>query len=610
MAIKTKLKKSEFRSYLNKDFESFRADLVSYARTFFSDKIQDFGDATVGGLLLDMNAYVGDVMSYYLDHQFNELDIETAVEDRNIQRLLRNAGVKIMGATPAVADIDFYIKVDSNPDDTSLPMHSYLPTIVQGTIVSSTNGVLFTLADDIDFSEKDSDGNYAFQQITPANASSPPKQYILKRSGRCISGSVSRKEFSISDSFVPFRKLTLSGVNISEIIYVMDTRGNKYYEVDSLVQNVVYKRVSNQSSDSVDVPENLELLPCPYRYTVQRDVNSGTTSIRFGSGRADTLDDDIIPDPSELSLPMYGKKEIKRFSIDPNNLLRTQSLGISPINTTILVEYRQGGGLSHNVSAGSIVGIKTLHTEFKANLHASVKTRIRASVDCTNPQAAAGGENQVSLEDMKRLLVSAKNTQSRIVTKADLISHIYMMPSRFGRVYRVGVRSNPDNPLATLLYIISRDSSGRLTISPDSLKDNLALFLNENRLISDAIDILDSPIVHIGINYSIVVNNIANKKATILTINSKLKKYFKVANFQIDQPIMTGDIQNIILNSPGVISLSELDIINLNGSKDGRVYSDIIFNIDQNTYKGIISPEPGGIFEIRYPDLDITGVAE
>jgi hypothetical protein len=610
MAIKTKLKKSEFRSYLNKDFESFRADLVSYARTFFSDKMQDFGDATLGGLLLDMNAYVGDVMSYYLDHQFNELDIETAVEDRNVQRLLRNAGVRIMGATPAVADVDFFMKINSNPDDTSLPIHDHLPKIEEGTVVSSTNGVDFTLVDDIDFAEKDAEGNYLFQQITPANAASPPKQYILRRSGRCVSGTTMVKEFNVSNKFVPFRKLTLDGTNISEIIYVADSRGNRYYEVDSLTQNVVYKRVSNQSSDSADVPENLELLPCPYRYTVQKDVNTGTTSIRFGSGRADTLDDDIIPDPSELSLPLYGKKEIKRFSIDPNNLLRTQSLGISPMNTTVLIKYRMGGGLSHNVSAGSIRGVKTLITRFDANLSSAQQTRIRASIDCRNPQAAAGGENQVSLSDMKRLLVSAKNTQSRIVTKADLISHVYMMPSRFGRVYRVGVRSNPDNPLATLLYIVSRDSSGRLSTSPDSLKDNLALFLNENRLISDAIDILDSPVIHIGINYSIVVNDISNKSSVLQTINSKLKKYFKVSNFQIDQPIMTGDIQNIILNSAGVISLSEFEVVNLNGSRSGKVYSDVIFNIDDNTHKGIISPVAGGIFEMRYPDFDITAVAE
>jgi hypothetical protein len=174
-----------------------------------------------------------------------------------------------------------------------------------------------------------------------------------------------------------------------------------------------------------------------------------------------------------------------------------------------------------------------------------------------------------------------------------------MMPSRFGRVYRVGVRSNPDNPLATLLYIVSRDSSGRLSTSPDSLKDNLALFLNENRLISDAIDILDSPVIHIGINYSIVVNDISNKSSVLQTINSKLKKYFKVSNFQ-----------NIILNSAGVISLSEFEVVNLNGSRSGKVYSDVIFNIDDNTHKGIISPVAGGIFEMRYPDFDITAVAE
>ena len=610
MSIKTKLKKSELRSYLNKDFDSLRADLLQYARTFFPDKIQDFSEASVGGLILDMNAYVGDVMAYYLDHQFNELNIETAVEDKNIQRLLRDAGVNITGASPATADVDFYVRVNTDPDDTSLPIHNYLPVINEGTIVSSTSGISFSLTDDIDFSEKDGDGNYLFTQITPSSAGTPPSYYILKRSGFCVSGNTATKEFPIPNVFEPFRTISLPNSNISEIIYVFDNEGNEYHNVKSLAQNVVYKRVKNTQSDLREVPENLELLPAPYRFTSRNDINTGSTVIRFGSGRADTLDDDIIPDPSELSLPLYGKKTFSRFSIDPNKLIETRSLGISPVNTTISVKYRYGGGLSHNVKPGSISGIKVLLTTFKSTIPSSVKSSIRASADVINPQAAAGGENQPTLDDLRRLIISAKNTQSRIVTREDLISHVYMMPNKFGRVFRVGVRSNPDNPLATQLFIVSRSSQGNLVTSPDSLKDNLSLFLDQNRLISDAIDIMDSPITNIGVTYSIVVNGISNKNIVLQQINSSLKKYFTVTNFQIDQPVFLSEIQNIILNTAGVISLSDFKLTTFSNSSSSGTYSDVIFNIEENTFKGIVSPPPGGIFEIKYPDDDIIGVAE
>ena len=610
MPVKTKLKKSELRSYLNKDFDGFRADLLLYAKTFFPDKIQDFSEASLGGLLLDMTAYVGDVMSYYLDYQFNELDIETATESGNIERLLRQAGVPITGAAPASVDVDFFVKVPTSSSDSSLPEHAYLPTIREGTIVQSSNGVSFTLTFDIDFSEKDEDGNYLFQQIKPAGSGDSPKNYILKKSSQCVSGVTSVKNFTIGSSFVPFRRLTLPDADITEIIGVYDSSGNEYHEVDSLVQNVVYKRVSNASSDSLEVPENLELLPAPYRYVSSFSRQTGLTTIQFGSGRADTLDDDIIPDPSELSLPLYGKKTVSRFSIDPNNLLRTRSLGISPIGTTITVKYRSGGGLSHNVSPGAVNGIATLLTSFNGGVPPSVKTSIRASADVRNLQSAAGGENAPTLNDLKRLVVSAKNAQSRIVTKDDLLSHVYMMPNRFGRVFRAGVRSNSDNPLATQLFIICRDRSGYLKYAPDSLRDNLALWLNQNRLISDAIDILDSPIVDIGVKYSIVVNSVANKNAVIQGINAKIKNYFKVVNFQIDQPVFITEIQRIIIRSSGVISLSDVEIINLSGTVSNRNYSNIILNIENASFKGIVTPPAGGIFQMRYPTYDIIGVAE
>jgi len=610
MAVNTKLKKSELRSYLNKDFDSLRADLLLYAKTFFPDKMQDFSEASLGGLLLDMTAYVGDVMSYYLDYQFNELDIETATETQNIQRLLRQAGVQVSGASPASADVVFSIKVPSSTSDSSMPEISYLPLIREGTVLMSSNGIGFTLISDLDFGATDEEGNHFFQQVTPYGSGESPKEYILKLTGQCVSGKTRVKDFSIGAKFVPFRRIIIPDTDVSEIIAVVDANGNEYHEVGSLVQNVVYKRVANISSDAYDVPENLELLPAPYRYVSTFNRQTGKTTIQFGSGRADTLDDDIIPDPSELSLPMYGKKTISRFSIDPNNLLRTKSLGISPIGTTITVKYRCGGGLSHNVSPGSINGISTLLTTFKGGVSPARKAQIRASVDVRNAQSAGGGENQPSIEDLKRLIVSARNAQSRIVTRDDLLSHVYMMPSRFGRIFRAGIRSNSDNPLATQLYIICRDRSGKLKYAPDSLKDNLALWLNQNRLISDAIDILDSPIVDVGVKYSIVVNSVANKNSVIQSINAKIKNYFKIANFQIDQPLFLTEIQRIIIKSGGVISLSSLEMINLSGTVSNKIYSNVILNMEQATFKGIVTPPGGGIFQMRYPNYDIIGSVE
>jgi len=610
MTVNTKLSKSELRSFLNKDFDSFRADLLLYAKTFFPDKIQDFSEASVGGLLLDMAAYVGDVMSFYLDYQFSEIDISTATETKNIEKLLAAAGVKITGASPAVAEVMFLARIDADPDDSSIPNATYLPKIMEGTVVSSNAGVDFILLEDIDFAEKDIDGNFKFTQSIPPGSSDPPSHYTLKRSGACVSGKVLTKTFNIPSTFQPFRSITLPGSDISEIISVYDSSGNIYYEVDSLSQNTVFKKVKNYSIDSDDVLDNLELLPAPRRFIVERSRANDTTAIRFGSGRAETLDNDIIPDPSELSLPLYGKKTFKRFSIDPNNLLNTSTLGISPINTVITVKYRSGGGLSHNVGAGSIRAVRSLLTSFNSATPTSKISLIRSSIGVINEKAATGGELKPTINQLKQLVVSAKNSQSRIVTREDLLSHIYMMPSNFGRVYRAGIRSNPDNPLATLLYIVSRDKNGRLTTSSDSLKDNLSLFLNENRLISDAIDILDSPIVNIGIKYVIVTSAVANKNSVLQNVNSKLKSFFQIKNFQIDQPIILTDIQNIIINTGGVISLTSCELVSFNGTVSSRVYSGISFNVDDNTIKGIITPPAGGMFELLYPNDDVVGSAE
>jgi hypothetical protein len=183
------------------------------------------------------------------------------------------------------------------------------------------------------------------------------------------------------------------------------------------------------------------------------------------------------------------------------------------------------------------------------------------------------------------------------------------MPAKFGRVWRASVRTNPNNPLATQLFIISRDSEARLVVSPDTLKLNLRRYLNDYRMISDAIDVLDAQVINLKLNFEIVTDPTANKKLILQQILTKLKKYFDVKNFQIDQPIVINDINNIIYNNLGVISINSIRFENMTGLNSNRTYSDVHFDIKSNTIKNLIIPPAGGIFEVRFPDVDLIGRA-
>ena len=609
--IKKKLKKTRQRNYLARDFDSFRSELLRYARTYFPDRIKDFSEVSFGGLLLDMAAMVGDSMSFYLDHQFNELNWATAIESKNVQRHIRNAGVKMHGAAPAVVDVSFFIEVPSEVHGMEYrPQYEALPVILSETVVLSKEGVTFTLVDDVDFGDVDRIGNLLAEvTVSSVNSDGSPSAYILEAKGLCISGAVTSQAFRIPNVHKAFRKLTLSKESVTSIISIRDGTGNIYYEVESLAQDTVFKSIPNFDEDSEEVNNNLEVIPAPYRFVKLYDQRLRLTSLRFGGGNAESLDDDIIPDPSELSLPLYGKKTFGRFSIDPNALLDSHTLGIAPLNTTLTVMFRHGGGIRHNVSAGTIRTVGTLRMEFSGRPSKDVADGVRASIDVNNRLAASGGSQAPTLDSLRAQIPAARQMQSRVVSKQDLLARLYTMPSNFGRIYRAGIRANPNNPLASQLFIICQDKTKKLTIAPDTLKKNLMTYLNEFRLISDAMDVLDASVINVAIDFDIVTNPDANKNMVIQGVILALKDLFKIDNFQIDQPLVLADIVNVIINTTGVIALTDLEIINVQGQIEDRIYSDISFNVDASTVRGMIIGSPGSIFELKYPDYDIVGNA-
>ncbi len=602
------LKKLTQRNYLAKDFDSFRAELLAHARLYFPDKIQDFSEASMGGLLLDMAAYVGDSMSFYLDHQFNELNWSTAVEQRNVQKHLRQAGVKIQGAAPSHVDVDFYFEIPAElVNDEYVPTAKLLPIVRPKTQLASNNGVQFSLLDDLDFAEQDRDGNYLYNSVVvETDDAGNPTVFVVYRRTTCQSGV--RKEFktNIPNTRKAFRRITLPEENVTQIFEVKDSDGNTYHEVETLSQDTVFRSTKNRDDDSDLVFSFMEVIPSPYRFVKNYDYRTKLTSLRFGSGDASSMDNDIIPDPSDLALPLYGKKTLSRFTLDPNSLLNTQTLGISPRNTTLTISYQFGGGLKHNVGSETIRTVNILFLDFPEGADPKQATAVRGSVDVTNADSAVDGSNAPTLEQLRSQIPASRKAQSRLITKEDLLARIYTLPNDFGRVYRVGIRANPLSSLSAQIHVLGLDKKKKLTHCSDTLKKNLRTYLNEYRTISDAYDILDARIINFGVKFEVVAHPSANKTKVAQTAIRNVRDVLKTEFFQIDQPIAISDVMNALLLTEGVISFVELQLFNINGQTDGRSYSEVSFNFESNTFQQMVVPLEGAMFELKFPDNDIT----
>lgn len=612
MALKRDdLKEVRQRKFLAKDFDGLRAQLLEYARLYYPDRIKDFSETSVGGLLLDFAAYTGDVLSFYLDHQYAELSPDTAVETANIEKSLRNSGVPILGSAPALVPVTVYVQVPAEKvQNVIAPSVSAIPVVLANSIFSADNGTQFILLEDIDFNRKNSDGHYVAKiKVGARTTQGTPTTFIMAHSGLCISGKETLENVTLGRDFVPFRRVTLGNANVSEITSIVDGLGNIYYQVESLTHDVVYRNVLNTAKDNDLVKDAIKVIPAPYRYTSTADLATRRTTLTLGGGNANTLEDDVIPDPSDFAIAFPYSRTFSRIPVNPQQLLQTKTLGVSATDTTLQISYRYGGGLSHNVPVNTVRTIKTLKIFFPGNPAASVAAGVKGSIESTNQIAASGGEDAPSNDDLKALIPSIKNSQERIVTREDLLARVYTLPSNFGRVFRASIRSNPNNPLATQLFIVSRDPDSRLIISPDTLKQNLQRYLNPYRMISDAIDILDARIVDLRLNFDVLIDPALNRSVVLQNVLTKLQSFFDIKNFHIDQPIVISDVVNNVFTVPGIVSVNSFQFHNISGKVHNRQYSNQTFDVNANTRYGIIFPPEGGIFEVRFSEFDIVGKA-
>jgi hypothetical protein len=605
--------------YLNRDFSDFRNRLIEFSKTYFPNTYNDFSPASPGMMIIEQSSYVGDVLSFYLDNQFQENFIQFAQQTNNVYELSYMFGYKPKTTGVAQATVDFYQQLPAkNVGGTIVPDYDYALTINENTIISSAAGgnTPFLLQDKIDFSFSSSQDPTEISVYQISGDS--PQYYLLKKSRKTISSQINSQTFTFTTP-ENFTTIEINSSNIVKILDIIDSDGNVWYEVDHLGQEMIYKKIKNTNVndpnnvlDSGEVPYLLSLEKVQRRFST-RFTSAGTLQIQFGSGTAIDNDEDIIPNPNNVGLGLLTQQSKLTSAYSPTNFLYTDTYGIAPSNTTLTVRYLTGGGVTSNVDANTLTSINTTNVNFnQINLNATTANYIFRSLSSNNPEAASGGRAGDTVEEIRQNTLALVSSQKRSVTADDYLVRALSMPSEYGAISKAFIEQPKltDNQVSTIetlnLYCLTQNAQGHFSQPSNTIKQNLRTYLSQNRIIGDNIEIRDAFIINIAVNFEIIVLPEYNNNEVLLRCINLLIDYFSRDKWQLNQPILLRDIYINLDRIRGVQTVKNVKITNKAGTTMG--YSQYSYDIDGATQNQVIYPSlDPSIFEVKFPQTDIKG---
>jgi len=586
--------------YTSRDFNSIRDDLLNYARRYYPNTFKDFSESGFGSLMVDTTAYIGDILSFYLDYSVNESFLDTAIEYENILKLGRQMGYRFQPNAASSGEAIFYIIVPAASVGTG-PDSNYIPVLRRGTEVSSLDGIAFLLNEDINFANPNNEIVVARVHETTG----VPLTFAIRAVGQVISGKIDRAQVPIAE-FKKFRKIKLNESNITDIISVVDTEGNQYYEVDYLSQDTIYQATLNQG-DNKEVTQNvLRPFIVPRRFAIERTETNVFLQFGYGSEITDQSVDSIV-DPSKVVLKVHGKDYVTDATIDPTNFLKTDKFGVAPTNTTLTITYRVNDSDNTNISSNALTNVDVPIWDFEnlTDLNESTLATVMGSLEVTNDEPIVGDVTLPSVEELKTRIYNVFSSQNRAVTSQDYQSLCYSMPPQFGALKRVRIVRDPSSLRRNLnIYTISESEDDKLIQTNSAIKENLKQWLNQGRMISDTIDILDAKIINLGIEFTAIASLEANKFDVLNDAILQLSETYD-KKFEIGEPFYVTDIYSQLNKLDGIIDVTRVKV----NQKTGANYSKEIMNIESSYSSDgrYIDAPKNVIFEIKYPDVDIIG---
>ena len=606
--------------YIDRDFDTLRNNLIQYSRTYFPNTYNDFTETSTGMLFMEMAAYVGDVLSFYLDNQIQETFIQKARQTTNLYALAYSMGYVPKVTTVASVELDFFQQVPSKLSaSVYVPDFDYALVIPENTQVSSNvdSTMNFIIEDAVDFQSSSSldPTETSVYQISGVN----PTYFLLKKKRKAISATVRSQTFTFNQS-IKFDTRDLISGNIIGVLDVIDSDGNIWYEVPNLAQENVFNSIRNTNTNdpnySIDteVPYLLELKSVQRRF-VSRFLNENTLQLQFGAGSTRNIDEEIVPNPDNVGLGLPFERTKLTTAFSPLNFVYTNTYGIAPYNTTLTVRYLTGGGASANVEAGVLTAVDDTNITFiNPDLaNTTLANIIFGSVASNNTKAADGGMDGDTVEELRQNSLGNFQNQLRTVTAQDYLIRSLSMPSNLGVVAKAHVQPNKVGeyeagtlPSVLDLYVLTYDINKKLRTASDILKRNLQTYLSEYRMINDSIKIKDAYVINIGVNFEIIVRPNFNNAETITKCIDSLTSFFKIDKWQINEPIMMKDISILLDKVQGVQTVNNVEIVNLAGESLG--YSKFSYDVNGSTIDSVLYPSIDPmVFEVKNPTQDIRG---
>jgi hypothetical protein len=595
-------------SYLNKTFPQFKDNLINYARTYFPTAYNDFTEATPGSLFIEMASYVGDVMSFYLDNQVQENFLLYAKEKENLYALSYMLGYRPKVSYASNTLVDIYQLIPSTGSGANLvPDYTYALIVPENTqLTSNANGTKFITTQKIDFRDTGS------AEITFVDND----YFLIKKATPAISAEIKSTTLAFTTP-EKFNTVNITDTNILQILDATDTQGNRWYEVPYLAQSSIFNKVTNPTSGSDGVPYLLTLQRVPRRY-VSRFLSDNTLQLEFGAGVANKSDNTILPNPDNIGLGLVPGISNLYNNFNQASVFFTQEYGLAP-SSNITVRYLIGGGVTSNVASNTITTIDNAPAYFPSGITGNLADNIKASLASNNPDVASGGRNGDQVEEIRNNAFYAYQSQLRAVTREDYMVRALSLPSDYGSISKVYVTQDvvrealatptvstteENNPLSLDMYVLAYNSNKQLTAASTTLKNNLASYINEFRMVTDAINIKDAFYINIGVNFDIVVASGYSNNDVVTNCILALQDHFAIEKWNINQPIILADITSRLLQVKGVQNVIKVEIVN----KQGGNYSPYAYDIPGATRLGNIYPSVDpSVFEVRFPNTDIQG---
>ena len=609
--------------YTNRDFSELRNALINHAKNYFPNTYRDFNESSPGMMFIEMASYVGDVLNFYTDVQLQESFLYTVNEQMNLYNLAQGMGYKPKTVVPSQVDLEVMQLVPAiGAGEDTRPDLRYGLEIEPNMVVRTRDNVFFRTVEPVNFKFS---GSYDPIDVSvyELNDEGEVQYYLLKKRVKAVEGALRQRSFQFNEARI-YDKIVIRDDNVSEIVDVIDSDEEKWYEVPYLAQDVVPVETRNTEFNNKNFSQYKSSVPyllC-YRQTEKRFVTrrrkDDYMELQFGAGLSSESDEEIIPNPMNVGLGMDYFSRVEDVSIDPNNFLFTKTYGSAPNNTVLTVRYSVCNGLEGNVKANTIDEVSEVtFVPSTLQLDEEVLTEIQDSLVVNNPEAAWGGMNKMPIDVIREEAMANFAAQNRTVTREDYIMRSYAMPSKYGAIAKAYVEQDTQasrwnlqdripNQNSLNLYVLTYNSDKQFEYANPAIKENLRQYLRQYRILTDSIQIKNPFIINIGVNYDVITRPNYNSYEVLLRCNERLIELMKNDNMQIAGPIVLSTLIVELDKIDGVQSVENFEVVNLTDSDSG--YSPYAYSIENATRNGIIYPSLDPcIFEVKYPRQDIRG---